>query len=135
MSPRNTKNCLRAAALPALIVALLTVAIAQPAHAQGLLNRFKEASKVIKEKAEKADSTVRNVEESMAAAKCLANDADCAERQEVSRSPEVVADSGRTLLPSPPDTVSAPGQCERARRAPPDSGQVSSRRSPSRSPG
>jgi hypothetical protein len=134
MSPRKPKARLRAAALPALIVALLTVAIGQPAHAQGgFLKKLKEASKTIKEKAEQADTAVTKVEETAGAVECLANDADCAEQPDVPRSPEVVADSAGTPLPSPPGTVSAPGQCEPG--DPPDSSEASSRPSLSKSSG
>jgi hypothetical protein len=130
MSPSEHKACLRAAALPALVVALLTVAIGQPAHAQGnFLKKLKETSKSIKEKAEQADTAVTKVGETAEAVECPANDADCAEQPEVQGSPDVVADSGSTLLPSTPGTVSPPGQCEREPRAPPDSSEVSSRQS------
>jgi hypothetical protein len=126
MSPSKPKARLRAAALPALIVALLTVGIGQPAHAQvGFLKKLKEASKTIKEKAEQADTAMTKVEETAGAVECLANDPDCAEQPEVQGSPEVVADSGSTLSPSTPGAVSPPGQCERQPRAPPDSSEAS----------
>jgi hypothetical protein len=128
MSPSKPKARLRAAALPALIVALLTVGIGQPADAQGgFLKKLKGASKSIKEKAEQVDTAVTKVEETAEAVECLANDAECAEQPEVPGSPDVVADSGGTLLPSPPGTVSAPEQCDREPRAPPDSSEASSR--------
>ena len=125
MIPNRSKAHLRAAALPALIVALLTAGIGQPAHAQGsLLKRLQGASRSIKEKAEKADTALTKIEETKGAVECLANDTDCAERPEVSGSPESVADSSAIPLPSPSAAVTAPGECQSQPRAPPDSSEA-----------
>ena len=135
MSPSRSKACLRAAVLPALIVALLTVAIGQPAHAQGgFLKKLKEASKSVKEKAEQTDTAVTKVEETAEAVECLANDRECAEQREVAGSPEV-GDSGGTPLPSTPGRASPTGQCGGEPRAPPDSSEASSRQSLGKSSG
>jgi hypothetical protein len=125
MSPIRWAPHLRAAALPALIVAFLTAGIGQPALAQGsVFKKLKEVSRSIKEKAEKADSTLTKAGETAEAAECLADDANCAEQPEVQGSPEVVADSSSTLLSSPSAAVTIPGQCESEPRAPPDSSEA-----------
>lgn len=125
MNPSAPKARLRAAALPALIVALLTAGLGEPAHAQGgFLEKLQEVSRHIKDKAEKADSAATKADETVDAVECVANDADCAEEPEAQGPPEGVADSSGIPLPSPPAAASAPGQRESQPRAPPDSSEA-----------
>ena len=134
MSPSNRPAWLRTAALRALIIALLTVAAGEPAHAQGsLLRKLRETSKVIKEKTEQADTALTNMEATAQAVQCLANEEDCAEQQEVAVCPEVVTDSSAAPFAQPSDTVNAQGQCGRGPRAPPDSSEASRPQSLSKS--
>lgn len=134
MSPSNRPAWLRAAALRALIIALLTVTAGEPAHAQGsLLQKLREASNVIKGKVEQADTVLTNMAATAEAVQCLANDEDCAEQREVAVCPLAVEDSSAALLPQPSDTVSPQAQCERASRAPPDSSEASAPQSLSKS--
>jgi hypothetical protein len=125
MNPNKCKAHLAAAALPALIVALLTAGIPQPAHAQGgLLKKLQGVSRSISDKAEKADSAVTKVGQTADAVECLTDDEECAKQHGTEQSEGVVADPSGAPFPSPVGVVSAPGQCQSGPRAPPDSSEA-----------
>ena len=107
------------------IVALLTAGIAQPAHAQGgLLKKLQGVSRSIGDKAAKADSAVTKVGQTADAVQCLTDDAECEKQHRMEQSEGVGAYPSGAPLPSPVGVVSAPGQCQSAPRAPPDSSEA-----------
>jgi hypothetical protein len=121
MNPSKRKYPIRAVALPALIVALLTAGVGQPAHAQGgLFKKLQGAAKTLKDKAEKADTTLTKAEETSEAMGCLLDSGECAEQRGAQESPSVMADSSHTSLSTPGAVGTVPGQCENTPRAPPD---------------
>jgi hypothetical protein len=107
-------------------VAFLIAGLGQPAHAQGsLFEKFKKVSRTITKKAGQADTVLTAMEQTTAAAECLASEDNCPEQPEEQEPQEAEADSSG--IPSASSSSAAPvisEQDESEPRAPPDSSEA-----------